>query len=78
MELGPTSIVIDCSTCVMFESAHCAECMVTYLCSDGAEQNFVETRAESTAVIFDLAELRAMKALSEAGLVPTLRHRAAT
>lgn len=78
MELGPTSIVIDCSTCVMFESAHCAECMVTYLCSDGAEQTLVEARAESTAVIFDLAELRALKALSEVGLVPTLRHRAAT
>lgn len=77
MELGPTSIVIDCSTCVMFESAHCAECMVTYLCSDATEQLHLEPRPETTAVVFDLAELRAMKALSEAGLVPTLRHRAA-
>lgn len=77
MELGPTSIVIDCSTCVMYESAHCAECMVTYLCSDAGDRVVVEPRAESTAVVFDLAELRAMKALAEAGLVPTLRHRAA-
>ena len=73
MELGPTSVVIDCATCVMFESAHCAECMVTYLCSD---QPLAAARPESTAVVFDLAELRAMKMLADVGLVPTLRHRA--
>ena len=36
----------------------------------------LEVKAESTAVVFDLAELRAMKVLAEAGLVPTLRHQA--
>jgi hypothetical protein len=32
--------------------------------------------AESMAVVFDISEIRAMRALAEAGLVPTLRHRA--
>jgi hypothetical protein len=73
MEHSPSSIVIDCNTCVMFESAHCAECVVTYLCS---AESMLEVKAESTAVVFDLAELRAMKVLAEAGLVPTLRHQA--
>ena len=57
----------------MFESAHCAECMVTYLCSD---EPITQCGPQTSAVVFDLAELRAMKLLAEVGLVPTLRHRA--
>ena len=34
-------------------------------------------RPARTAVVFDLDELRAMRVLAEAGLVPTLRHREA-
>lgn len=53
----------------MFESDHCADCVVTHLCDpvgiDGVSP---------TAVVFDLAELRAVKLLAQAGLVPTLRH----
>lgn len=57
----------------MFESAHCSECVVTYLCND---ESFTGAGPQTSAVVFDLAELRAMKVLAEAGLVPTLRHRA--
>lgn len=57
----------------MFESAHCSECVVTYLCAD---EPFANGGPQTSAVVFDLAELRAMKVLAEAGLVPTLRHRA--
>ncbi len=62
------SIVIDCQTCVARASDACNDCMVSYLCRD----------EPSTAVVFDLAEWRAVRVLSEAGLVPTLRHRAST
>lgn len=34
-------------------------------------------RPPRSAVVFDLDELRAMRVLAEAGLVPTLRHREA-
>lgn len=57
----------------MYESAHCAECVVTYLCGD---ESLTDSPPETSAVVFDLAELRAMKVLAEAGLVPTLRHSA--
>ncbi len=61
-----TSIVIDCQTCVARDTDACSDCMVTYLCREEQE----------SAVVFDLAEWRAVRVLSEAGLVPTLRHRA--
>lgn len=73
MEDSSSSITIDCGSCVMFESAHCAGCVVTYLCS---EEPQVDSAPETSAIVFDMAELRAMKVLAEAGLVPTLRHRA--
>ena len=49
-------------------SAGCADCVVTHLL----------TPAPREAVVLDLAELRAMRLLADAGMVPTLRHREAT
>lgn len=60
---------IDCAQCSMFASDHCGDCVVTFLCSE---------EPRPTAVVFDLQELRAVKLLAEAGLVPTLRHDAAS
>jgi hypothetical protein len=61
------ALVIECDSCVMRATSACTDCVVTYLC-DAAEQH---------AVVFDLAEQRAVRWFAEAGLVPTLRHRAA-
>lgn len=55
----------------MYESDHCSDCVVTFLCDPGRAD-----RTPTTAVVFDLAELRAVKMLADAGLVPTLRHSA--
>lgn len=63
-----TSLVISCDTCVMSATAVCADCVVTHLLSPATRE----------AVVLDLAELRAMRLLADAGLVPTLRHREAT
>jgi hypothetical protein len=60
------NIVIDCDTCVARDTDACSDCMMSYLCHD-------EPRS---AVVFDLAEWRAVRVLADAGLVPTLRHRA--
>ena len=57
--------VISCDSCVLEGSADCAECVVSHLLSPAPRE----------AVVFDLAEMRAVKLLAEAGLVPTLRHR---
>jgi len=45
----------------------CSDCVVTYLCDREPEQ----------AVVIDIADLRAMRMLADAGLVPELRHQPA-
>ena len=61
-----TSITISCETCAMRDSHHCGECVVTVMCE-----------RDEGAVVLDLAEMRAVRLLAAAGLVPTLRHREA-
>lgn len=61
------SIIIDCDGCVMRLTSACDDCLVTHLCDAGEQPH---------AVVLDLAEQRAMRWFAEAGLVPTLRHRA--
>lgn len=62
-------IEIACDTCVMRHSDHCRDCIVTFMCD--------EAHAPAQAVVFDLAEQRAVRLLAAAGLVPTLKHREA-
>ena len=59
-------LVISCDTCVMQNSDACDDCLVTALCGG----------KEEPAVVFDLEEQRALRLLANAGLVPTIRHRA--
>ena len=58
------TITIDCDTCIMKDTSACEDCIVTYMCDRPVEH----------AVVVDLADFRAMKALAVAGLVPDLRH----
>jgi hypothetical protein len=59
-------LVISCDTCVMRDTDACGDCMMSVLCEP----------ADSGAVILSLDELREIRLLAQAGLVPTLRHRA--
>ncbi|MEY4819972.1 MAG: hypothetical protein RL200_684 [Actinomycetota bacterium] len=59
-------LVINCESCVMRETDACSDCLVTFMCGDSHE----------SAVVFNLEEQRAVRLLANAGLVPTLRHRA--
>ncbi|MFN8039222.1 MAG: hypothetical protein U0Q07_08440 [Acidimicrobiales bacterium] len=61
-------VVIDCADCVMQHTDACDDCVVTFLC----------TREPDDAVIVDVSELRALRAISEVGLAPELRHRRRT
>jgi hypothetical protein len=49
----------------MQHSDACSDCMMNVLCEN-----------DRGAVIFSLQELREVRMLAKAGLVPTLRHRA--
>lgn len=57
-------LVIDCDTCTMQHTDACTDCVVTYICS----------REPGDAVVVDVQELRALRLLSDSGLVPELRH----
>jgi hypothetical protein len=61
-------ITIDCDLCVMQHTPTCDDCLVTYVCSTEA----------GGAVVIDVVQARALRLLSESGLVPALRHRRRT
>jgi hypothetical protein len=61
-------LTIDCDACVMQHTPTCDDCLVTFICS-------TEPRG---AVVIDVAEARALRLLSDSGLVPELRHRRRT
>lgn len=58
------SLRIDCDECAMQHTPTCDDCLVTFICS----------RTAGDAVVVDVAEVRALRLLSNAGLVPELRH----
>lgn len=55
---------IDCDECLMQGTSTCDDCIVTFICSREADD----------ALVIDVAEERALRLLSGAGLVPELRH----
>ncbi len=61
---SPSTLTIDCDDCRFQNTDVCADCVVTFICSREADD----------AVVVDLAQMRAVKMLSNAGLVPELRH----
>ena len=60
------AMVIDCDLCEMQGTDVCQDCVVSFLC-----------RTETSAVVIDLAEVRALRTLGDGGLVPELRHQPA-
>jgi hypothetical protein len=58
-------IVIDCDDCSLQHTEACSDCLVTFICS----------REPGEAVIVDVAEERALRLLTDSGLVPPVRHR---
>ena len=50
----------------MHDTDTCADCVVSFVISNDPGE----------ALVVDLAEMRAIRLLGEAGLVPRLRHRA--
>ena len=60
------ALTIDCDECSLQGTDACDDCVVTFLL--GAER--------TTSVVIDIAEVRAVRLLGDAGLVQTLRHAA--
>jgi hypothetical protein len=57
-------LVIDCDECVMQGTSTCDDCVVTFVCDRSADQ----------PVVVGVEEVRAVRLLERAGLVPALRH----
>lgn len=64
---GPITTVISCDSCMLRQSAACADCLVTHV---------LQLDQRSTMDFTDV-ELRAVQLLAQAGMVPSLRHREA-
>mgnify|MGYP003341379460 FL=1 len=58
------SLHIDCDYCEHQGSETCHDCIVTYLC-----------RSDRNSVVIELTDIRALRALSQGGLVPELKLR---
>jgi hypothetical protein len=61
---GGGALRIDCDDCAMQGTDCCDDCVVSFICS----------REPGEAVVVDVSEARAMRALAGAGLLPRLRH----
>ena len=61
---NPTSFVISCDTCCMRGTATCADCVVTHVLAPASVES----------ISFDDDEIRVVRLLVRAGMVPTLRH----
>jgi hypothetical protein len=59
-----TSLIISCDTCCMRGTATCADCVVTHVLSPAAVES----------VDLDDEDLRVVRLLVRAGMMPTLRH----
>ena len=59
-----SSYVLDCSQCVARATPACDDCIV----------NFLVDRDEHMRVTVDEDELRAIRVMAAAGLVPEVRH----
>ncbi len=60
----PASFVVDCGECEHQHTEVCDDCVVSFI---------VDRRPED-AVIVDADEVRAVRLLEQAGLVPGVRH----
>lgn len=61
-------LVIDCQTCVARLTDACSDCVVTFLCDTSEEE----------PVVVQESEAHVLRLLQDGGLVPQLRHRAAS
>lgn len=61
---APPPLRISCAECALEHTSACDDCVVTFLLRDEPQE----------AVVIDVDELRALRALNGGGLVPRLRH----
>jgi hypothetical protein len=61
---GDDTLRFGCDECALQRTAHCSDCLVTYMCSEG-----------DGTVVISLDDMRLVRRLQAGGLAPPLRHR---
>ncbi len=67
-------ITISCDDCSMQCTSACDDCVVTFLLRDDVEA----TSTDHEPLVLDLDQIRVVRLLGKAGLVPDLRYDAAS
>lgn len=72
-EMHGSGLTISCDECSMRCTSACDDCVVTFVLRDDAERD----PAASDAMVLDLDQVRVVRLLGKAGLVPDLKYRVA-
>lgn len=70
-EMLGSGLTISCDDCTMQRTAACDDCVVTFLLTSD------EAGDPADAMVLDLDQVRVVKLLGKAGLVPDLKYRVA-
>ena len=70
-EMHGSGLTICCDDCSMQRTAACDDCVVTFLLTGD------EAGDPADAMVLDLDQVRVVKLLGKAGLVPDLKYRVA-
>ncbi len=62
--MDASKLTISCDDCAFQHTSACEDCVVSFLLDHSPDE----------AVVIDAAEVRAVRLLADAGLVPRLRH----
>ena len=69
MHTNASQLIISCDTCCMRATSTCADCIVTHVLSPATPES-----SASQSVDLDDEEMRVVRLLVRAGMMPTLRH----
>lgn len=71
-EMNGWGITISCDECAMQCTSACDDCVVTYLLRDD------ESEANHDPLVLDLEQVRVVRLLGKAGMVPDLKYQTAS
>ena len=75
-EMNGWGITISCDECSMQCTSACDDCVVSFLLRDDADGASAATADVHDTLVLDLDQVRVVRLLGKAGLVPDLKFRA--
>lgn len=75
-EMNGWGITISCDECSMQCTSACDDCVVSFLLRDDVDGVSASTHEAHDTLVLDLDQVRVVRLLGKAGLVPDLKFRA--